>query len=140
MKTLVVSEYIQDLEERLEVSKLQHDLLENVLAQYGEVAEVAELNCTLYDISQLFNRFARPLKLWECALRILHCATYQDPLLVHQFWTNIIDKTLSGGRFDLLSQKVAELARKLYPSPYAFPLSTNSPNILITKRELTYFT
>lgn len=119
-------EYVQDLEERLEVAKLQHQLRETILSQFGEVSEVADLNCTLYDVTLLFNQFARPLKLWECALLILHCASYQDPLLVHQFWTNIIEKALDGNtlRFDLLSQKITDLAKRLYPSPYAFPLST----------------
>lgn len=119
-------EYVQDLEERLEVAKLQHQLLETILAQFGEVSEVNDLNCALYDVTQLFNHFARPLKLWECSLLILHCASYQDPLLVHQFWTSIIEKALDGSnlRFDLLSQKVIDLAKRLYPSPYAFPLST----------------
>lgn len=116
---------MQELEERLEVAKLQHQLLEAVLAQFGEVSEVADLNSTLYDVTRLFNQFARPLKLWECALLILHCASYQDPLLVHQFWTNVIEKALGGDglRFDLLSQKVIDLAKRLYPSPCAFPLS-----------------
>lgn len=121
------AEFIQDLEERLEVAKVQHELLENVLAQYGNVAEVSELNGTLFDISRLFNQYARPLKLWEGALLILNCSSYHDSLLLHQFWTNIIDQALDDKkRFDVLAQKIARLAKRLYPSPFAFPLSTLS--------------
>ncbi len=121
--TLDASDYIQDLEERLDVAKVQNEVLEEVIAMYGQVAEVPELNCTLYDVSQLFNRFARPLKLWEASLSILHCSSYQDPLLVHQMWTNIIDQSIGRKNFDLLSQKIAEITKKLYPSPFAFPLN-----------------
>ncbi|PJF18270.1 Nuclear pore complex, Nup155 component [Paramicrosporidium saccamoebae] len=119
--TLEAAEYIQDLEERLDVAKLQNEVLEHVLSHFGQVAEVTELNCVLFDISQLFNRFTRPLKLYECSLRIIHSSSYQDPLLVHQFWSSILAQT--GKHFDSLSQKIAELAKKLYPSPFAFPLS-----------------
>lgn len=124
--TLDVANYIQDLEERLDVAKVQMEILEQVLSQYGEVAEVEELNARLYDISTLFNQFTQPMKLWECSLRIVHCAAYQDHLLIHSLWKSILDKAVSGKRFDILAQKVAELARRLYPSPYAFPLSNQS--------------
>lgn len=120
--SLEASEYVQELEERLDVAKLQNEILETVFAKYGDVAELSELNCTLYSVSQLFNRFAKPLKLWECSLCIIHCASYQDPLLVHQMWTKILEEAVSGKRYDFLAQKFAELVRRLYPSPVAFPL------------------
>lgn len=121
--TLEAADYVQDLEERLDVAKLQNEILEHVMTLEGDTADVTELNCTLFDVSELFNRFARPLGLWESALRIIHCSSYQDPLLVHQFWTKILEKAAAGKRFDVLAQKLAELTKKLYPSPFAFPLS-----------------
>ena len=57
------------------------------------------------------------------SLRILHCAGYLDALLVHQLWQEIINREVSRQRFSALAQKLAELARKLYPSPFAFPLN-----------------
>lgn len=120
--SLEANEYTRDLEERLDVAKLQNEILEAVFAKYGEVSELLELNCTLYGVSQLFNRFAKSLKLWECSLRIIHCSSYQDPLLVHQIWTKIFEEAMAGKQFDVLAQKFAELVKKLYPSPFAFPV------------------
>lgn len=129
--TLEAAEFVQELEERLDVAKLQNEVLEAVIAQYGDVSEVSELNCVLFDISQLFNRFTRPLKLYECSLMLIHCSSYQDQLLVHQLWTSILEKTVIGNHFDALSQKIAELAKKLYPSPFAFPLNFILDSVMI---------
>lgn len=117
------ADYVQELEERLDVAKLQNEILEIVHSEYGEIAEVIELNATLYDVTQLYNRFTRPMNLYESSLAIIHLSSFSDSITVHQLWNRIIEKALGGSkRFDMVAQKFADLARKLYPSKYSFPL------------------
>lgn len=135
--SLETSEYVRELKERLDVAKAQHDLQEAILAQYGQVAEVYELDSALFDVSELFNRFSRPLKLWECSLRLIHMSSYQDPLLVHQLWSSIIGKYFGSREAagQLFPQKLAELAKLLYPSSFAFPLDFILDSVMLASKK-----
>lgn len=118
-------EYIRDVNERLEVAQLQREILDSTLELYGEVAEVADLRGSLFNITELFNRFTLPLNLSECSLYVLNSAAYRDPLLTHRLWRDIVQRSVGGGDkkdVDALSKKLASLVKRLYPSPYAFPL------------------
>lgn len=130
-----MSEYINTLKERLEVAQLQREVMEGVLQKYGQVAEVQGLNSRLFDMSELFNKFAVPLNLPEQALSIMHSSSYNDPSLTHRFWREIIEKGCSNseGGFENFAEKMSVLSRKLYPSQFCFPLgkSIHVPNPLI---------
>lgn len=135
-----VGELVTDLEERLEVARLQAELLSQVRSQYGEVIEASELEQRLFDVSALFNKYARPMRLDDACLRIMHCSSHRDAILLHQLWTSLLEKALQKSQkkkeiisgtvsppedldFCNVGLRLSELAAVLYPSQYAFPLN-----------------
>ena len=92
-------------------------------------ASLARLNAELLDITQLYSDFAEPYELWECQLAILHCAGYDDPMLVENVWENIIELELgrgenlpAGSRVTMMANKVKALAKVYANSQKYFPL------------------
>lgn len=123
---------LKDLEDKLEMARVQKLILDS-LTSLRTTANVAindaikELNSTLFDMSQMYNKFAERFDLWECKLTILNCAHYNDPLLIESVWTNILDRELKGpgSKEDIASRmilKVKHLSRE-HGSGQCFPLS-----------------
>ncbi|KAH0999149.1 hypothetical protein HUJ04_005994 [Dendroctonus ponderosae] len=72
--------FLRDLEDKMEVARVQEQILEEISNLSGQVknadAAVAALNSGLYEISQLYENFADPFNLLECQLAIIDCAGY----------------------------------------------------------------
>ena len=134
-----VGELLHDLEEKMEVARVQLQIVEALssLAAHGggshnrnEInAALAKLNSDLLDISQLFQDYAEPYNLWECQLSILHCAGHHDPMLVEKMWDNIIDKELTdtaelpnNSRIVMISNKVKALGKVYSQAQKYFPI------------------
>ncbi|KAL1505828.1 hypothetical protein ABEB36_005300 [Hypothenemus hampei] len=126
--------FLMDLEDRMEVARVQELILEEITNSREEIPNAEEaivaLNSGLYEISQLYENFAEPFQLLECKLAIIDCAGYDDGdnSLVKSIWQQILAGELrksSGSGNDRMSQilsKVKHLARQYVNSSNGFPL------------------
>ncbi|XP_048522615.1 nuclear pore complex protein Nup154 [Dendroctonus ponderosae] len=126
--------FLRDLEDKMEVARVQEQILEEISNLSGQVPNadeaVAALNSGLYEISQLYENFADPFNLLECQLAIIDCAGYtDDDNLIKSIWQQILADELrksSGSGDDRMSQlmsKVKGLAKRYANSNNCFPLS-----------------
>ncbi|NXN93474.1 NU155 protein, partial [Rhinopomastus cyanomelas] len=126
-------EFLHELEEKMEVSRIQLQIQETLQRQYSHHSSVqdavSQLDSQLMDITKLYGEFADPFKLSECKLAIIHCAGHSDPLLVQTLWEEIIEKELSDSiclspsdRMQALSLKMVLLGKIYAGTPRYFPL------------------
>ncbi|XP_022349102.1 nuclear pore complex protein Nup155 isoform X2 [Enhydra lutris kenyoni] len=126
-------EFLHELEEKMEVARIQLQIQETLQRQYSHHSSVqdaiSQLDSELMDITKLYGEFADPFKLAECKLAIIHCAGYSDPILVQTLWQDIIEKELnesvalsSSDRMHALSLKVVLLGKIYAGTPRFFPL------------------
>ncbi|XP_023568499.1 nuclear pore complex protein Nup155 [Octodon degus] len=126
-------EFLHELEEKMEVARIQLQIQETLQRQYSHHSSVqdaiSQLDSELMDITKLYGEFADPFKLAECKLAIIHCAGYSDPILVQTLWQDIIEKELSDSvtlnssdRMHALSLKIILLGKIYAGTPRFFPL------------------
>lgn len=117
---LMAHDEATEAEELLEVSLVQLDLLQALLA-HRRHEDSAALHCRLYDLTTLFMEFSEPNELPEVSLLIVHTAGHADPVLVTRLWQRI----LVNGQVHLetIPSSLQSLSSKLYPSEVAFPLA-----------------
>ncbi|XP_056648274.1 nuclear pore complex protein Nup154 [Diorhabda sublineata] len=125
--------FLRDLEDRMEVAKVQEQILNAIINLQGQIPNAQEainvLNSGLYEISQLYENFAEPFKLLECQLAIIDCAGYTDQNLIESIWQQILTEELKktfGTGTDKVCQllnKVKQLAKQYAQSVNCFPLS-----------------
>jgi len=125
-------EFLHELEEKMEVARIQLQLLESIqqLAESPATQEATvALNSDLLDITHLYEDFADRFNFPECQLAILHCAGHHDPNLIETIWQNIIDnelRTISSKSFEaqknLICTKIKELGKLYLSSEKYFPI------------------
>ncbi|XP_007065800.2 nuclear pore complex protein Nup155 isoform X1 [Chelonia mydas] len=126
-------EFLHELEEKMEVARIQLQIEETLQRQYFHHSSVqdaiSQLDSELMDITKLYGEFADPFKLSECKLAIIHCAGHSDPILVQTLWQEIIEKELSDSvtlspadRMQALSLKMVLLGKIYAGTPRYFPL------------------
>ncbi|KFP73285.1 Nuclear pore complex protein Nup155, partial [Acanthisitta chloris] len=126
-------EFLHELEEKMEVARIQLQIQETLQQQYSHHSSVqdaiSQLDAELMDITKLYGEFADPFKLSECKLAIIHCAGHSDPILVQTVWQEIIEKELSDSislspadRMQALYLKLALLGKIYAGTPRYFPL------------------
>ncbi|XP_063996077.1 nuclear pore complex protein Nup155 [Pogoniulus pusillus] len=126
-------EFLHELEEKMEVARIQLQIQETLQQQYSHHSSVqdaiSQLDAELMDITKLYGEFADPFKLSECKLAIIHCAGHSDPILVQTLWQEIIEKELSDSvclspadRMQALSLKMILLGKVYAGTPRYFPL------------------
>ncbi|KFZ55857.1 Nuclear pore complex protein Nup155, partial [Antrostomus carolinensis] len=126
-------EFLHELEEKMEVARIQLQIQEALQRQYSHHSSVqdaiSQLDAELMDITKLYGEFADPFKLSECKLAIIHCAGHSDPILVQTLWQEIIEKELSNSvslspadRMQALSLKMVLLGKLYAGTPRYFPL------------------
>lgn len=109
---------LHELEEKMEVARVQLQVLETMNGIRGSVPEadaaICQLNADLIDLTQLYSDFAEPFNLWECQLAIIHCAGHPDNNLIEVLWSNILDVEISKVQNTIQTQtKIQMLASKL---------------------------
>ncbi|NXU47237.1 NU155 protein, partial [Turnix velox] len=137
-------EFLHELEEKMEVARIQLQIQETLQRQYSHHSSVqdaiSQLDAELMDITKLYGEFADPFKLSECKLAIIHCAGHSDPILVQTLWQEIIEKELSDSvslspadRMQALSLKMVLLGKIYAGTPRYFPLGKlfSSHNFLV---------
>jgi nuclear pore complex protein Nup155 len=120
-----LSDLLEESEDRLEVALLQFEVLNQTKA-LPNISEpvIQELNSSLFSVTDLFLRFAKPLNLAEASLFIIHLAGHSDPLLVSQLWQQALFKDNTDRKsLETIARCFPVLATKLYPSEFAFPLA-----------------
>uniref|UniRef100_A0A8C1ZSS5 Nuclear pore complex protein Nup155 n=1 Tax=Cyprinus carpio TaxID=7962 RepID=A0A8C1ZSS5_CYPCA len=126
-------EFLHELEEKMEVVRIQVQIQETLRRQYSQHPSVqgaiTQLDSELMDITKLYGEFADHFRLSECKLAIIHCAGHSDPILVHSLWQEIIEKELSDSvamspadRMRALSLKLVSLGKLYAGTPRYFPL------------------
>ncbi|NXF88358.1 NU155 protein, partial [Eubucco bourcierii] len=126
-------EFLHELEEKMEVARIQLQIQETLQQQYSHHSSVqdaiSQLDAELMDITKLYGEFADPFKLSECKLAIIHCAGHSDPILVQTLWQEIIEKELNDSvclspadRMQALSLKMVLLGKVYAGTPRYFPL------------------
>ncbi|KAK4882783.1 hypothetical protein RN001_006102 [Aquatica leii] len=124
--------FLRDLEDKLEIAKVQEQVLEAITNIQGASATAEEainaLNNNLYDLTQLYEEFSDPFNLWECKLSIIDCAGYLDSVVIENVWQHIIENEFrisTGSGDDKVTQlvnKVLSLIRRFKNSSSTVPL------------------
>ncbi|XP_030624241.1 nuclear pore complex protein Nup155 [Chanos chanos] len=126
-------EFLHELEEKMEVVRIQVQIQETLIRQYSHHPSVqnavSQLDSELMDITKLYGEFADHFQLSECKLAIIHCAGHSDPILVHSLWQEILEKELNDSvamspadRMRALSLKLVSLGKLYAGTPRYFPL------------------
>ncbi|XP_056593188.1 nuclear pore complex protein Nup155 isoform X1 [Triplophysa dalaica] len=126
-------EFLHELEEKMEVVRIQVQIQETLRRQYSQHPSVqgaiTQLDSELMDITKLYGEFADHFRLSECKLAIIHCAGHSDPILVNSLWQEVIEKELSDSvamspadRMRALSLKLVSLGKLYAGTPRYFPL------------------
>ncbi|CED85089.1 Nuclear pore complex, Nup155 component (D Nup154, sc Nup157/Nup170) [Phaffia rhodozyma] len=122
-------EFVNDLEEKMEVAQVQIEVLRAIMAHQDineslKVELTNELNSSLLTISELYLNFAEPYRLLECILLILHTSDHRDPALIVQTWEGIFDQIAeeAENKMNAVASVVTQLGRRFYPSETAYPL------------------
>jgi nuclear pore complex protein Nup155 len=119
-------EFLHELEEKMDVARLQSGILETLKTIPNASNAVAELESGLYDITQLYEK-ADQFDLAEHQLHIIHVANHEDPVLIGGFWKKILETEIqrspdSRSARIAIESKLRELARLYVPSEKYFPL------------------
>ncbi|XP_067928624.1 nuclear pore complex protein Nup155-like [Watersipora subatra] len=127
---------LHELEEKLDVARVQMVVLENVrrLQQTNKSNAVqnalTDLNSQLMDVTTLYGSYADPFDLAECKLAILHCASHHDSVLIETLWAAVIDKELElserlarENKMLIVQNKVICLAKQYHSNDRFFPLA-----------------
>jgi len=112
----VEGEFLHELEEKMEVARLQMNVLRALQQSVGgpDVQEaMSRLDSDLLDITMLYEEFADCFNLSECKLAIVHCAGLYDSALVENLWQNIIDKEFENTRSSTGTVRVKTISNKL---------------------------
>ena len=129
---------LHDLEEKMEVARVQLQVLENVNGLRGQVPEaetaISQLNSDLIDLTQLYSDFAEPFGLNECILAILHCAGHLDTMLIENIWNKVLDAEIersqnsasTQSKINILSNKLKSLGKMYASSQKYFPMGKDS--------------
>ncbi|KAJ2729251.1 hypothetical protein H4R23_003504, partial [Coemansia sp. Cherry 401B] len=109
-------------EDQLEIAQVQLEIQQQLRAQ--DAPEAPALDRRLYTVSELYDRFAEPLRLWDAMLLIFRASNHDDAELVADIWLTILRTVLDDSqRTGLMAvgSKVAQLGARLHPSAAAFP-------------------
>jgi nuclear pore complex protein Nup155 len=85
------SDFVTELNDKLEVALIQQKIYD----QLPDTPARRELDDTLFDISKLYNSYAKPYGLLESQLEILRASKYENPSLVRAIWDAIIAREIT---------------------------------------------
>jgi nuclear pore complex protein Nup155 len=124
--------FLTDLEDKLDVARVQLEIYHALLAtgqDQGPGAElVQELTKRLFTMSELYIEYAEPFKLLPMQLMCLHVSEHNDENVVRQIWSAIFTECTENSSLDPaatadhISSKVISLGQRFFPSECAFPL------------------
>jgi len=126
------AEFLRELEEKIEVARLQLKILEalqNLPATNESKEAVGKLGADLIDISTLYGDYADRFGLADCKLAIIQCAGHYDPKLVESIWIEIFESAMQsatsgevGDVVSLLQSKLRSLGKEYVSLERYFPV------------------
>ncbi|KAJ2521560.1 hypothetical protein H4217_001316 [Coemansia sp. RSA 1939] len=129
---------LRESEDQLEIAQVQLAMQQQLRSLGGHdaaaAAAAAALDRRLFTVTELYDGFAEPLKLWDAVLLLFKVSNHDDPAFVGDIWQTIArtaidhdsgDSAADGdaGGLMAVASRVARLGRRLYPSPAAFPVA-----------------
>ncbi|XP_059140242.1 nuclear pore complex protein Nup155-like [Physella acuta] len=130
--TSAAGELLHELEEKMEVARLQMQIYKCLSNMADPEVEVAKnrLDSELLDITSLYEDYADRFNLYEVKLAIVHCAGLYDAALIENLWQNIIDREISrsnlmstGDRIANISNRLCSIAQLYIRAERYFPLT-----------------
>ncbi|KAF9519855.1 hypothetical protein BS47DRAFT_1387799 [Hydnum rufescens UP504] len=122
-------EFLNDLEEQLEVANVQLEVYDAMQSLSGlsqeALRDVDELGTYLTDVTDLYHRFAEPYRLHDMKLLILKVSDHRDPQVVASTWRAIFEDATTDPNLPgtaIVAENVSRVGHKLHPSSNAFPL------------------
>lgn len=82
----------QQVEERLNIARLQGRILQTMESTKYEVSEEAmqALSFKLLSVNDLFNKYAMPFDMYENCLLLLHVCRHDDVSYIQKFWKSLL--------------------------------------------------
>ncbi|KAJ2725118.1 hypothetical protein GGI07_001488 [Coemansia sp. Benny D115] len=117
---------LRENEDFLDVAQVQLEIQQQLRHMGGHDTVADTLDHTLFNVTELYNRFAEPLNLLDAQLLIYKASNLDSPEAVLHIWRTLLRTILDDqARTGLMAvaTKVVQLGACLYPSPAAFPIS-----------------
>ncbi|KAF9244625.1 nucleoporin [Melanogaster broomeanus] len=123
--------FLTDLEEKLDVAQVQHEVYNALLPHASDPGEegrrIRQLNKRLFNMSELYQLYAEPFDLPVMKLLILHVSEHRDEHIVRPIWDRILEDALEKDadaqtNADHIIATFVPLGKRFYPSESAFPL------------------
>ncbi|KAJ1722515.1 hypothetical protein LPJ53_003074 [Coemansia erecta] len=136
-----LSQVLRATEDQLDVAQVQLEIQQQLVRQPPQQQQqhaelIHALDRQLYSVSELYERFAEPLRLWDCVLLIFKVSSQHvdegDAVaggqrnVVEDVWRSVTRQVLDDVRrtgLMAVGERVAQLGARLYPSAAAFPLA-----------------
>ncbi|TMS38870.1 hypothetical protein L596_005499 [Steinernema carpocapsae] len=142
-----VMQFIQELEDKLEVAMVQQKVRDEMAAiveppnsQYSR-ADITKgiLDQKLFSLNELYGEFAEVYTLSISKLIILRCANHNDERIIREVWDEFINKEFrsSSANVEAFVSRLVSLSRDLKGSPLFFPTERIIQSLLIRSFELT---
>ncbi|KAG2215060.1 hypothetical protein INT45_006297, partial [Circinella minor] len=124
------TQLLQNLEHRVTVARIQLRLQQTLESRGGSDNEqgARSLDHQLFDINDLFNKFARHYGILDEILFIMKVTGHYDMIYLKEIWQTIITQNEKEATeshispFATLKTRIIYLGDRLYPSPTAFPV------------------
>ncbi|KAJ2809970.1 hypothetical protein H4S07_002949 [Coemansia furcata] len=116
---------LRECEDQLEIAQVQMEIQQQLRALGGHETPARALDRRLFTVTELYERFAEPLRLWDAMLLILKASNHDDAQMVEEIWMTILRTVLDDAQrtgLMAVASKVSRLGARLYPSAAAFPL------------------
>ncbi|KAJ2762917.1 hypothetical protein H4S06_000382 [Coemansia sp. BCRC 34490] len=115
---------LRESEDQLEIAQVQLAMQQQLRSLGGHEAAAAALDRRLFTVTELYDGFAEPLRLWDAVLQLFKVSNHDDPGLVGDIWQTIARTAVdAGGGLAAAASRVERLGRRLHPSPAAFPVA-----------------
>ncbi|XP_039127898.1 LOW QUALITY PROTEIN: nuclear pore complex protein NUP155 [Dioscorea cayenensis subsp. rotundata] len=120
---------VQNITESLQNNSFPHsNLMADASFAIAAREKAKELSLELKSITQLYNEYAVPFRLWEICLEMLNFANYSgdaDSKIVRETWARLLDQALSKGGVAEACSVLKRVGSNLYPGDGAcLPLDT----------------
>eukprot|EP01128_Nolandella_sp_AFSM9_P004505 TRINITY_DN2033_c0_g1_i1.p1 TRINITY_DN2033_c0_g1~~TRINITY_DN2033_c0_g1_i1.p1 ORF type:complete len:1386 (-),score=323.26 TRINITY_DN2033_c0_g1_i1:46-3639(-) len=143
VKKHITGEELQQLEEKLEVAKVQAIVLKeigNIVIKHEREEAERLLNSSLYTVNDLYNKFAAKYGLTMSALHLFATAGFHAPHQTYAIWDEIFSDCLEDAQndgFHSLKVKVTAIGREFYPNDNVFSLAYLIPKLEATRLDFT---
>ncbi|KAJ2358010.1 hypothetical protein GGF43_001105 [Coemansia sp. RSA 2618] len=117
---------LRECEDQLEIAQVQLDIQQQLRALGSHETPARALDARLYTVTELYDKFAEPLRLWDAILLIFKASNHDDAQMVEEIWLTILRTVLDDEQrtgLMAVASKVEQLGSRLFPSAAAFPLA-----------------